>query len=39
LGSGDVALILDVPQLVRRSVISQPKSAASASRAPEGQTA
>jgi two-component system chemotaxis sensor kinase CheA len=38
LGSGDVALILDVPQLVRRSVNSQAKSASSGSRAPEGQT-
>ena len=39
LGSGDVALILDVPQLVRRSVSSQPKNAGNVGRAPEGQTA
>ena len=39
LGSGDVALILDVPQLVRRSVNGQPKAAAHAGRAPEGQAA
>jgi two-component system chemotaxis sensor kinase CheA len=37
LGSGDVALILDVPQLVRRSVNSQPKSAGNTSRKVEGQ--
>jgi two-component system chemotaxis sensor kinase CheA len=39
LGSGDVALIMDVPQLVRRSVSSQPKNAGNVGRAPEGQTA
>jgi two-component system chemotaxis sensor kinase CheA len=38
LGSGDVALILDVPQLVRRSVSNQPR-AAGVGRAPEGQAA
>ena len=38
LGSGDVALILDVPQLVKRSVNSQPRSATSANRQLEGQT-
>ena len=39
LGSGDVALILDVPQLVRRSVSSQPRAAVNVGRASEGQTA
>jgi two-component system chemotaxis sensor kinase CheA len=39
LGSGDVALILDVPQLVRRSVNNQPRAVANVGRAPEGQTA
>jgi two-component system chemotaxis sensor kinase CheA len=39
LGSGDVALILDVPQLVRRSVNNQPRAAGNVGRAPEGQTA
>jgi two-component system chemotaxis sensor kinase CheA len=39
LGSGDVALILDVPQLVKRSVNSQSKGASNAGRALEGQSA
>ncbi len=39
LGSGDVALILDVPQLVRRSVNNQPRAAGNVGRAPEGQAA
>ena len=38
LGSGDVALILDVPQLVKRSVNSQLRSPAHANRQVEGQT-
>lgn len=38
LGSGDVALILDVPQLVRRSVGSQAKALNSDGRALEGQS-
>jgi two-component system chemotaxis sensor kinase CheA len=37
LGSGDVALILDVPQLVKRSINSQQRSAQSATRQLEGQ--
>jgi two-component system chemotaxis sensor kinase CheA len=37
LGSGDVALILDVPQLVKRSINSQQRSAQSATRLLEGQ--
>jgi two-component system chemotaxis sensor kinase CheA len=39
LGSGDVALILDVPQLVRRSVSAQHKGAASVTYLLEGQAA
>jgi two-component system chemotaxis sensor kinase CheA len=39
LGSGDVALILDVPQLVKRSVEAQNRSAHGANRVLEGQTA
>ena len=38
LGSGDVALILDVPQLVKRSVNAQPRSAVGANRLLEGQS-
>jgi two-component system chemotaxis sensor kinase CheA len=37
LGSGDVALILDVPQLVKRSVNSQSKAPSNAMRALEAQ--
>ena len=37
LGSGDVALILDVPQLVKRSMNSQPRAAQGATRMLEGQ--
>jgi two-component system chemotaxis sensor kinase CheA len=38
LGSGDVALILDVPQLIKRTVNSQPRLASHANRAMEGQS-
>ncbi len=37
LGSGDVALILDVPQLVKRSVSSQHRAPSNAGRLLEGQ--
>jgi two-component system chemotaxis sensor kinase CheA len=37
LGSGDVALILDVPQLVKRSVNGQQRSAPNSTRMLEGQ--
>ena len=37
LGSGDVALILDVPQLIKRSIDNQQRSASGAPRAQEGQ--